>query len=120
MKEIALRDRDLEALRRIFQRFPYVREVRIFGSRATGHARRASDIDLAISAPNATIAQWSAIIDALEAASIIYEFDVVHTERTKNTRLSEKIAREGVPIYPEASNPIRTPRSTNSPRTRSA
>ncbi len=100
MKEIALRDRDLNTLRRIFRRFPSVHEVRLFGSRATGHARRASDIDLAISAPDATIAQWSAIMDALEEANIIYEFDVVHTERTNNTRLNEKIVHESVSIYP--------------------
>jgi len=30
-----------------------------------------------------------------------YEFDVVRTERAHNARLIEKIAREGVPIYPE-------------------
>ena len=36
---------------------------------------------------------------------IIYEFDVVRTERTHNPRLLEKIAREGVPIYPEEDLP---------------
>ena len=75
-----------------------MREARIFGSRATGHARRASDIDLAISAPDATADQWLELTDAIEAAPIIYEFDVVRTERARNPRLLEKIAREGVPI----------------------
>ena len=95
-----IRDQDLAILQRIFQRFPCVREVRIFGSRATGHARRASDIDLAISAPVATAAEWQEITDALEQAPIIYEFDLVRIERADNPRLLEKIAREGVPIYP--------------------
>ena len=54
MKPFALRDQDLAVLHRAFRRFPCVREVRLFGSRATGHAGRASDIDLAISAPDAT------------------------------------------------------------------
>jgi predicted nucleotidyltransferase len=79
-----------------------VREVRLFGSRATGHARRASDIDLAISAPDATTDQWLELIDALNEAPIIYEFDVVRTERAHNPRLIEKIASEGVPIYQES------------------
>jgi len=69
--------------------------------RATGHARRASDIDLAISAPDATADQWLELTDALDEAPIIYEFDVVRTERAHNPRLIQKIAREGVPIYPE-------------------
>ncbi len=46
METPALRDQDLAVLRRTFHRFPCVREVRLFGSRATGQARRASDIDL--------------------------------------------------------------------------
>ena len=102
MKTPVLRDQDLAVLRRTFHRFPCVREVRLFGSRATGQARRASDIDLAISAPNATADQWLELTDALEAAPIVYEFDVVRTERAHNPRLMEKIAREGVPIYPES------------------
>ena len=101
MKTIALRPRDLAVLRHTFRRFPCVREVRLFGSRATGTARRASDIDLAISAPDATAEQWLELTDVLEEAPIIYEFDVVRTERAHNPRLLEKIAREGVPIYPE-------------------
>lgn len=101
MNALALRDQDLAALRRTFRRFPCVREVRLFGSRATGHARRASDIDLAISAPDATAEQWMELTEALDEAPIIYEFDVVRTERAHNPRLIEKIAREGVPIYPE-------------------
>jgi predicted nucleotidyltransferase len=96
-----LRERDLAVLRRIFEGFPWVREVRLFGSRATGHARRASDIDLAISAPDATSAQWLALTQALEEAPIIYEFDLVRTELADNPRLLDKIAREGLSIYPE-------------------
>jgi predicted nucleotidyltransferase len=105
MKTLALRDQDLAVLRRTFRRFPCVREVRLFGSRATGYARRASDIDLAISAPVATADQWLELTDAIEEAPIIYEFDVVRTERIHNTRLMEKLAREGVTIYPECTPP---------------
>jgi predicted nucleotidyltransferase len=100
MITLALRDQDLAVLRRAFRRFPYVREVRLFGSRATGHSRRASDIDLAISAPDATADQWLELTDALDKVPIIYEFDLVRTERAHNPRLIDKIAREGVSIYP--------------------
>ncbi|MCX6867969.1 MAG: nucleotidyltransferase domain-containing protein [Verrucomicrobia bacterium] len=104
MNTPALRDEDLTVLRRTFRRFRCVREVRLFGSRATGHARRASDIDLAISAPDATADQWLELTDAIEATPIIYEFDLVRTEHAYNPRLIEKIAREGVPIYHENMN----------------
>jgi predicted nucleotidyltransferase len=101
MNPPGLRDRDLEILRRTFRRFPCVREVRLFGSRATGGARRASDIDLAISAPDATPGEWLALTDAIESAPIIFEFDLVRADRAQNARLTEKIGLEGVRIYPE-------------------
>jgi predicted nucleotidyltransferase len=103
MKALALRDKDLAVLRGAFRRFPAVREVRVFGSRATGHARRASDLDLAISAPEATLAEWAGLCDALENAPLIYELDLVRLEGASNERLKEKIEREGIAIYPEQS-----------------
>ena len=99
MKTPALRDKDLAVLRDTLRRFPCVREVRVFGSRATGQPGRASDIDLAIWAPDATADEWLQLTEAIHGAPIIYEFDVVRTERTHNPRLIEKIVREGVPIY---------------------
>jgi uncharacterized protein len=100
MSALALREQDLHALHRVFQRFLGVREVRVFGSRATGEARRASDIDLAISAPEAGAAEWADLVEALEDCPVIHEIDVVRVERVGSQRLLEKIGREGVRIYP--------------------
>ena len=99
MKPLSLREKDLAALRAAFRRFPAVREVRVFGSRATGQARRASDLDLAISAPDATPLEWADLCDALENAPLIYELDVVRSDHTANQRLKEKIERDGIAIY---------------------
>jgi predicted nucleotidyltransferase len=99
MKPLVLRNKDLVVLRAACRRFPAVREVRVFGSRATGTARRASDLDLAISASGATAADWAELCDALENAPLIYELDLVRPEQTANERLKEKITREGVIVY---------------------
>jgi predicted nucleotidyltransferase len=101
MNAPVLREKDLAVLRAAFRRFPWVREVLVFGSRATGQARRASDLDLSISAPDATAGEWLELAEALDDAPLIYELDLVRTEQTTNARLKEKIAREGVAIYPE-------------------
>lgn len=101
MKTIPLREKDLATLRETFRRFPVVKEVRIFGSRATGTSRRASDIDLTISAPAATSEEWNDLSEALENAPLIYELDIVRPEQTTNERLKEKIAREGITVFPE-------------------
>jgi hypothetical protein len=75
--------------------------VSVFGSRANGIARRSYDLDLAISSPEATPAEWGELCDALENAPIIYALDIVRPERVANERLKAKIARDGVTIYPE-------------------
>ena len=66
-----------------------------------GIARRSSDLDLAISSPEATPTDWAELCDALENTPIIYELDIVRSEQVANKRLKAKIAREGVTIYPE-------------------
>lgn len=101
MKAVSLRDKDRAVLVSTFRRFPSVHEVRVFGSRATGEASRASDLDLAIFAPEATAAEWADLCEALENAPLIYELDVVRPERTTNERLRAKIEREGTRVYPE-------------------
>lgn len=103
MKSMALRDKDLAALRRTFSRFPSVREVRVFGSRANGSAHRASDLDLAVFAPDASVHEWASLCEAIEETPIIYELDLVRSESTINSRLREKIEREGVRVYPQES-----------------
>ena len=88
-------------LRRTFARFPSVREVRVFGSRANGSARRASDLDLAVFAPDASADEWTSLCEAVEHTPIIYELDLVRADLTTNARLREKIEREGVRVYPD-------------------
>ena len=70
-----LRDKDVDILRSTFRHFSFVQEVRVFGSRANGIARRSSDLDLAISSPEATPAEWAELCDALENTPIIYALD---------------------------------------------
>ena len=101
MPPVVLRPNDVAVLRATLRRFPSVRVARVFGSRATGTARRASDLDLAIQAPDATTSEWLELCDALENAPLIYELDLVREERALNSRLLEKIEREGVTVYPQ-------------------
>ncbi len=102
MNRVALRAKDLAVLCATLGQFATVREARVFGSRATGGARRASDLDLAVSAPDATAAEWDELCDALENAPLIYELDIVRLDSATNRTLQEKIKKGSVAIY---SNP---------------
>ncbi len=101
MPPVVLRAKDLGVLRATLRRFPCVLTARIFGSRATGTARRGSDLDLAIQAPEATTGEWLELCEALENAPLIYELDLVREEGALDPRLREKIERQGVRVYPQ-------------------
>ena len=94
-----LREKDLETLRRTFRRFPFVREVKIFGSRANGTARRDSDIDIAVLAPDASLREWAELTEAVEETPIIHEVDLVRLDETGGESLRGKIAREGLNLF---------------------
>jgi len=99
MTPVVLREKDLAVLRSTLGRFPAVEQARVFGSRATGTAKRASDLDLAVRAPAATTGEWLELCEALENAPLIYELDLVREEHVLNPRLRERIEREGVTVY---------------------
>ena len=98
MPQPDLREVDLGRLRAIFRRFPEVRRVVVFGSRATGTAKRASDVDLAVDAPGMSDDAWSECRAALEEAPLILEVDVVRFDTLPPGPLAEAIRRDGIPI----------------------
>ena len=99
MTTVALRERDLAALRAVFERIPGIKQVRLYGSRASGGARRCSDVDLAISGPELTPTEWADLREALEEAPLIYELDVVRYDGLPNGPLRRRIEAEGVVIH---------------------
>ena len=99
--QVEISKTDLETLRSIFRRFPSIRSVRVFGSRATGSARRTSDIDIAVSAPDMMDREWVDLREALDAARIIYDLDLIRFETLLNDKLRARIDSDGILIYPQ-------------------
>ena len=95
---LQLREQDRHTLQATLARFPEVRRAWVFGSRAIGRARRASDIDLAIEAPTLAPARWHDLIEALEQAPIIYRLDVIHLDTLDDPALEQAILHNRVPL----------------------
>jgi len=71
--------------------------VRLFGSRATGHARAESDVDLLVRLrPGRDLLDLVSLRDELEATTGL-TFDVV-TERGLSPYLRDRILREARPL----------------------
>lgn len=86
------------SMQKIFIKYPILR-VKLFGSRAKGTHSPASDIDLAIYAPQMTHQQMNLLRNELDELNIIYRIDVVHIEELTKNSLIERIENEGIEIY---------------------
>ncbi|OHD89697.1 nucleotidyltransferase domain-containing protein [Sulfuricurvum sp. RIFCSPLOWO2_12_FULL_43_24] len=89
---IGLSDSELQTLRDVFERFPDISEVILFGSRARGTHRPSSDVDLALKGQNLSIDTLAKLRYVLEEeTNFPYFFDVVLYDRVENEALKREI-----------------------------
>jgi len=79
----------------VLRRFPSIRWVKLYGSRAMGRQRPGSDIDLAFSSPDDCSAALAGGFDELP---IPYKVDVTHWESLEHEGLRRHIEGVGVPL----------------------
>jgi len=79
-------------------KFPQVKQVILYGSRANNTYREGSDIDLAIDAPKMTEREFSLLWNAIDDLPIIFSFDIVHLQRLENEELIKAIKKNGVSL----------------------
>lgn len=82
------------ALRAVFERTPGIDAVWVFGSRAGGHARPESDIDLAVDAPTLDAAGFERLLQDLSDVPTLHKLDVVHWQRVTEPVFRGEIERD--------------------------
>ena len=96
---IGLTPKELEILQNVFKKFDDIKEVILFGSRALGTHKTASDIDLAIKG-NVNINTLSKLKYTLEEdTNLPYFFDVVIYDNLENMELKKHIDEFGKVIF---------------------
>ena len=96
---IGLTPKELEILKNVFKKFDDIKEVILFGSRALGTHKTASDIDLAIKG-NVDINTLSKLKYTLEEdTNLPYFFDVVIYDNLENLELKKHIDEFGKVIF---------------------
>ena len=101
-----LTKRDTDLIVQTLASFAEVEEAVIFGSRAMGHAKRGSDVDLALKGKRldlTTVTHVKFVLD--EELPLPYFFDVVHYDSLANADLKAYIDREGRTLYDAALMP---------------
>ena len=94
-----IREKDLKTIQDILSSMEFVQEVKVFGSRALNQFRRNSDLDLAVTAPDATAEQWQSLREALEEAPIVFDVDLLRMNSTMPQTLRAKISLEGRDLF---------------------
>ena len=83
----------------IFSKYPEVREVHIFGSRATGKYKFGSDIDLAIVNEGVNFNIITKLYSEFEESSLPYTVDLVDLRSLSHQDLKNHIDRIGKVFY---------------------
>jgi predicted nucleotidyltransferase len=93
-----LNDNIIKKIKEIFQLFPEVEKVILFGSRAIGTFKEGSDIDLAIiGSVNFNIKL--SISQKMDELNLPYKIDIIEYEKIKETELLNSINKYGIIIY---------------------
>ena len=95
-----LSDQTLNTLNEIFQKYPGIEAVLLYGSRAKGNFRNGSDIDLTIkAADNFSFSDLLKISGDFDDSNLPYLVDVSVYERLSNDSLKAHIDRVGKVLY---------------------
>lgn len=86
--------RTIDQIDSVLRRFPEIRWVKLYGSRALGRQRPGSDIDLAFSAPHDCSAALAGALEELPTPCLV---DLTHWESLRHQGLRRHIATAGVP-----------------------
>lgn len=90
----------IKMIYRVFRGYPEVEEVIIFGSRADGTYRPASDIDLAIKGKEIDAIMTENIRFMMqEGLYLPYSFDIVNYNAITNEKFKQHIDKFGVVFY---------------------
>lgn len=102
MTTLDLPDATMKSLAQVFAAYPELREVKLYGSRATGKANMRSDIDMA-TVGIVNHHQLGRLILDLEDLPIPQKCDVQAYESIRHTPLKRHIDTFGITIYEKTS-----------------
>lgn len=78
---------------------PFVEAIYLYGSRARGDHDDWSDIDLAVSCPNATREQWDEVRDAVATEELLVPITVTRYDAVTDTGFKAQIDRDKKELY---------------------
>jgi len=103
-----LSKKTMSQLRAVFERYPEVTQVKIYGSRARAYYRKGSDIDLAVFSESKEDIS-AKLLWELDDLPTPYMFDLVDYNTLNENPLKEEIDNYGKLFYTKAIRPKQNP-----------
>ena len=97
--EFGLKDNEINALRETLASIPEVEEAIIYGSRARGTNKLASDIDITLKGKSLTYLQLALLDAKIDDLYLPYFVDLSLFSMLRNEDLIDSIVREGKVLY---------------------
>ncbi|MDQ3022440.1 MAG: nucleotidyltransferase domain-containing protein [Bacteroidota bacterium] len=99
--EFGLKENIIEQINSVFEKFPQIEEVVIYGSRAKGNYREGSDIDFTLKGKNISHTLLNSISLKLDELFLPYVIDISIFNKISYSDLIEHINRVGKVFYEE-------------------
>ena len=93
--KFGLDKKTIAKIQQVFEKYPQIEEVIIFGSRAKGNYKTGSDVDLALKGSALNLKIINRINNELDDLLLPYTFDLIDLSSISNTELLEHIKRVG-------------------------
>jgi predicted nucleotidyltransferase len=97
--DIGLEPNDIQKIKTVFMDYPQLDSVLIYGSRAKGNYRPASDIDLTFIGKDLTSSLLSEIEFKLDDLLLPYKFDISIYDKISDSQFLDHIKRVGKEFY---------------------
>ena len=99
MINTGLSDVDIKKIQVVFMSYTEVEKVILYGSRAKGTYKPASDIDITLVGENLNLTIQQKIENDLDDLMLPYKFDISIYHHISNNDLIDHISRVGQPFY---------------------
>ena len=94
-----LKESDITKINEIFEKYPAVEKVILYGSRAKGNFKNGSDIDLTIVDSDLSFSQLLEIENKIDDLLLPYKIDLSQSKNITNLELLDHISRIGKTFY---------------------
>ncbi len=89
----------IQAINTVFNKFPAIKSVIIYGSRAKGNFQNGSDIDITLKGTNLDLNLLQEVYLQLDSLLLPYSFDISLFHQIENPELKDHINRVGKVLH---------------------